>query len=126
MFDSVYIIYNILVFVFILFSAFFSGTETALISANIIKVHAFKEGGNKGAGRVVNILKNMEDALGMILIGNNISNIAATAFITFIATKAFALNRSELLIVTSIQAIVFLLFCELIPKIIMYRSLNHS
>jgi putative hemolysin len=123
--DSVYILYNIFIFILILFSAFFSGTETALISVNIIKVHALKEGGNKSAGRVLNILKDMEGALGMILIGNNISNIAATAFITFIASRVFALDRSELLIVTSIQAIVFLLFCELIPKIIT-RSKSES
>lgn len=118
MIDSLYLTYNILVFICILLSAFFSGTETALITANVIKLHAIKESGNTSAGRAVLILENIEEALSTTLIGNNISNIAATAFITFIAARAFALEKTELLIVTAIQAIVFLLFCELIPKIV--------
>lgn len=125
MIDSVYLTYNILVVIFIVLSAFFSGTETALISANIIKLHSIKESGNASAGRALLILENIEEALSTTLIGNNISNIAATAFITFIAARAFALARTELLIVTAIQAIVFLLFCELIPKIVA-RSKSES
>jgi putative hemolysin len=54
----------------------------------------------------------------MVLIGNNISNIAATAFITFVITKVFLYNDTQLMLVTIIQTIFFLLFCEIAPKII--------
>lgn len=118
-----YIIYEILVFVFILLSAFFSGMETTIISANSIKLRAFSEKGNKKAKMGLYILDNIEDALGMVLIGNNLANVAATAFIVFIATKAFLYDESELLIVTFVQTIVFLIFCEILPKAIA-RSRN--
>jgi len=112
------LIYEILIFVFIALSSFFSGTETAITSTNRIKLKAISVKGNKRAMRALKILDNIEDALSMILIGNNISNITATALITFIATKAFLLNESALLIVTTIQTIIFLLLCEILPKII--------
>jgi len=112
------LIYEILIFVSIALSSFFSGTETAITSTNRIKLKAISVKGNKRAMRALKILDNIEDALSMILIGNNISNITATALITFIATKAFLLNESALLIVTTIQTIIFLLLCEILPKII--------
>ena len=113
-----YLYYEAVIFILIIFSAFFSGIETALISASPIKLSSIKGNGRRRAERALKIIRRIEDALGTTLIGNNISNIAATAFITFIATKAFLMNESELLIVTSVQTVIFLLTCEIVPKII--------
>jgi putative hemolysin len=54
----------------------------------------------------------------MILIGNNIVNISATVFIVHVASTAFNLKEPEILIVPLIQSIFFLLFCEILPKIV--------
>lgn len=112
------IIYEILILIFIALSAIFSGTETSLISANRIKLKALSEKGNQRADRVLDIIDNTENALGTILIGNNLANVAATAFIVFVLTKTFLLNETKLLIITIIQTIIFLIFCEILPKTI--------
>jgi len=110
--------YEVAIIILIILSAFFSGTETALVSSNRIKIDALASKGNRRARRAGAILDNMETAMGMILIGNNIANIAATAFITFIATSAYMVNERKLLIVTAIQTLLFLILCEVSPKII--------
>ncbi|HMB20111.1 MAG TPA: DUF21 domain-containing protein, partial [Spirochaetota bacterium] len=112
------ITYNILTFICILMSAFFSGSETSLVSSNHILIQNLHEKGNIRAGLARRILENQEDALSMILIGNNIANITATAFITYLATKAYLLDETGLLIVTVIQTLVFLVLCEITPKIV--------
>ncbi|MDY6933222.1 MAG: hemolysin family protein [Spirochaetota bacterium] len=112
------LLYEILIFILILCSAFFSGAETSIISANSIKLNTISQKGDRKAERALNILKNKDEALGMILIGNNISNISATSFITFIATKSFLFGEYELFIITTIQTIIFLIFCEIVPKIV--------
>jgi CBS domain containing-hemolysin-like protein len=99
-------------------SAFFSGTETALVSASRIHLASRADSGDRASRRAVSLLDKAEDVLGMILIGNNLANIAATSFLTFIATRSFLLGERELLIVTAVQTIVFLVFCEITPKLV--------
>lgn len=111
------VLYIFIIF-FTVLSAFFSCIETAIVSSRRISIETLSNKGLKSASRSLKIINNLEDALGMVLIGNNISNIGAAAFITFIGTKAFLLNDTQLLLVTIIQTIFFLLFCEILPKII--------
>jgi len=99
-------------------SAFFSCIETAIISSRRISIETLSKRGSKSAIRSLYILDNLEDAIGMVLIGNNISNIGATAFITYIVTKVFLYNDKQLLLITVIQTMFILLFCEIGPKII--------
>jgi len=99
-------------------SAFFSGSETSLVSSNHILIQNLHERGNMRAGLARRIIENQEDALSMILIGNNIANISATAFITYLATKAYLLDETGLIVVTLIQTMVFLVVCEITPKIV--------
>ncbi len=112
------IVYNFLLLFFIILSAVFSGTETSLISASFIRLRAYSEDGIKKAQKSLQIIENMEEALGMILFGNNLANVAATSFIVFLATKAFLLGEQGILIVTMIQTLFFLVFCEILPKTI--------
>ncbi|MFC1669429.1 hemolysin family protein [Spirochaetota bacterium] len=115
---DVYIIYEVSVFILILLSAFFSGSEISLVSSNRITLETYARTGNKRARRALGIIDNIEDAIVMILIGNNIANIMATAFITFIATMAFSMKEGEIVIVTIIQTVVFLILCEVSPKVV--------
>ena len=120
---SDFIISYAFIIFFTVMSSFFSCIETAIVSSRRIAIETLSTKGNRNASRSLNILNNLEDALGMVLIGNNISNIGAAAFITFIATKAYFYNDTQLFLVTIVQTIFFLLFCEILPKII---SKSHS
>lgn len=115
---SQFLIYQLIIIFFAISSAFFSGIETAIISSRRITIETLSKKGKRSAIRSLKILDNLEDATGMVLIGNSISNITATAFITYLATKIYLYNDTQLLFVTVIQTIFFLLFCEIGPKII--------
>ncbi len=115
---GIYYIYNILIFICILSSMFFSGLETAIVSSRRLALETLSISGRKSASRSLTILDNMDKALSMVLIGNNIANICSTAFITFIVTKALHFNDTELLAVTLTQTVFFLLACEITPKMI--------
>ncbi|HPK44862.1 MAG TPA: hemolysin family protein [Spirochaetota bacterium] len=114
---NIYIGTQIIILIFILLSAFFSATETALVSANVLYIQNLVNKGNKKAEDVLSLIENPDKALTMLLIGNNIANIGATAFITFFASRALLIHDSKLFIVTIAQTIFFLIFCELFPKI---------
>lgn len=111
-------LYLFLIFVMILLSFFFSGSETAILTSRRFELEALSSVGNRNAGRSLWILDNIEDAISMILLGNNIVNIASAAFITYIATSAFVLNEPELLAVTAVQTVIFLILCEVTPKVV--------
>jgi len=112
------IIDNILIVFFTLLSAFFSGVETTIVSSNKLKIDNLASGGLRSARRAQRILENTDSAIGMVLIGNNIANITATALITFVLTKAFFVKENELFLLTTGQALIFLLFCEIVPKLV--------
>jgi len=109
--------YIILIGIMIFLSFFFSGTETALLTSNRFYLESLSKTGNRRARLSLSIIDNIEDTMGMILIGNNIVNVSAAAFITYIATTAFMLDELTLLIVTAVQTILFLVICEVTPKI---------
>lgn len=104
--------------VLILFSAFFSSTETAYSCANRIKLRSMYQNGNKRAGKVLNLTEtNYDKFISTILVGNNIVNIVAAT----IATLFFALilkNASvdSSLISSIVMTVVVLIFGEVTPK----------
>ena len=78
-----------LIFVLLLLSAFFSGSETALTAASRPYMHQLEQTGDKRA-RVVNKLhEDKEHLIGTILLGNNLVNIMASAFATSILISIF-------------------------------------
>ena len=99
-------------------SFLFSGSETALLTANRIRLEMLAGAGNGRARVSIALLDRIEDVIGMILIGNNIVNITATAFIAYLATRAFLLDETGLMAVTAVQTVIFLVFCEVTPKVI--------
>ncbi len=109
--------YHVMIGVFIVFSAFFSATETSILSARRLSIETLGNKGHKAARRSIYILDHVEEAIGMVLIGNNIVNISSAAFITYILTMAYNLNDSYLIGATIIQTIFFLFVCEIIPKL---------
>jgi putative hemolysin len=113
-----YLIYTLLVLITLIFSAFFSATETAIISSNRVIFEHLALKSDKNAIRSLYILDNIERSISMILICNNITNISASVFVTFIAAKAFMLKDYQIIAVSAVQAVIFLILCEFMPKLL--------
>ncbi len=99
----------------VLFSAYFSATETAFFSLNKIRIKSLAGEGNKKAKKVLKILDDTDALLSTILIGNNIVNIAATAIATvlFIGLAGQELGAT---LSTVVITVVVLMFGEITPK----------
>ena len=65
------------VFILLLVSAFFSGSETALTAVSRARMHALEQEGNARARRVSRLLGKPERIIGTVLLGNNLVNILA-------------------------------------------------
>lgn len=110
-----------LILLALLGSAFFSGTETALISVNKIKMHNWLDKETRLAWLANRFLNRPGDLLSTLLVGNNLMNIIATVLISdlifrwFPDMEALSILVSAILIpVVVIPPILF--FGEIIPK----------
>ncbi|MGY9003862.1 MAG: CNNM domain-containing protein, partial [Rhodospirillales bacterium] len=66
-----------IIFLLLVLSAFFSGSETALTAASQPLMHQLEQNGDKRAGLVNRLLAKKERLIGSILLGNNLVNILA-------------------------------------------------
>lgn len=106
---------QLLVLVVLLFlSAFFSSSETALTTANKIRMRTLAEAGDKRAARVLKITDDQGKMLSAILIGNNIVNLSSSSLATTLAVKAFGSMGAG--IATGILTFLILIFGEVSPK----------
>ena len=103
-----------ILFVLLLFSAFFSGTETALMRLNRYKLKHQVRAGNRAAIIIDKLLRKPDRLIGLILLGNNLVNFTAVAMVTMIALKVG--GESSVAIATLILTIIVLIFCEAAPK----------
>jgi len=71
-------------------SAIFSGSETALTTANRGKLHKRAEGGDPGAQRALRLTGDKERLIGAILLGNNLVNILAASLATMSSPSCWA------------------------------------
>ena len=115
--------YALEIFLFILcviFSAFFSSSEVALISMTRAKVRTLDNENRVGSHALVALKESPEHLLTTILIGNNIVNIAAASIATAIAIKMF--GDVGVGIATGFVVIILLVFGEIGPKIYASRA----
>ena len=106
---------QITILIILLFlSAFFSMSETALMSLSKIRVRHMVEEGVKGAKLVERLIEDPNKLLGAILIGNNIVNITSSSLATVLATNLF--GSAAVGIATGILTVLILLFGEITPK----------
>lgn len=96
------------------FSAFFSASETGLMTLSKIRLRHMVDAEIKGADRVNKLLKNPSKLLGGILVGNNVANIGASALATSLAIKYW--GDSGVGIATAVMTILVLIFGEITPK----------
>ena len=110
-----------LILLALLGSAFFSGTETAIISVNKVKLQSWLEKEGRLARLVDKFLNRPGDILSTLLIGNNLMNVIATVLIADLILGLFPSRQPLSILVTAlvIPAIVIpptLFFGEVIPK----------
>ena len=112
---STEILIIVLIILFLL-SAFFSGSETALMSINKYKMRHQAKLNNKGAKAAKKLLENPDKIIGVILLGNNLTNILITQIATLISLRVY--GDIGLAIATGLLTIFILIFAELTPKTI--------
>lgn len=114
--QMLFTILGILIFI----SAYFSSSETGMMSLNRYRLRHLEKQKHKGAMRVSKLLSRPDRLIGLILIGNNLVNIAASAIATIIALRISSeVGISEdfgVLIATIILTLVVLIFAEVTPK----------
>jgi len=118
--DSWITIEIVTIIVLVVFSAFFSLSETALLSVNRIRIRHLSETGNRHAKVLIKLLENPELFLTAILIGNNVVNISASVLATDIALGFF--GETGLAIATGIMTLFILVFGEIFPKTLASRN----
>lgn len=121
--DSWITIEIITISVLIVLSAFFSLSETALLSVNKIRIRHLAETGNKQAKVLIRLLENPELFLAAILIGNNIVNISASVLATDAALGYF--GQSGIAIATGVMTLFILVFGEVFPKTLASRNAEY-
>ncbi len=107
---------TLLFVLFVIGGGFFGGAESAFSAMNKIRIKAKAEDGDKRARRVMYISNNFDRALTTLLIGNNITHIAAASIATVIATRLFGNTEAVALWCTIISTLIVFLFSEMIPK----------
>lgn len=95
-------------------SAFFSSSETALMSMDRLRVKYLAEKDRPGARRLEALLAHPDNLLGAILVGNNLVNIAASVFATTLFIELFG-SRGELMTILILTPLL-LIFSEVCPK----------
>ena len=101
-------------FLLLLLSGFFSGSETALIRMERVKARSLLKRGVKGADIVQKLVNEPDTLLTTVLVGNNIVNIAASALATSIAIEYF--GDLGVPIAIGVMTFLILTFGEIIPK----------
>ena len=104
----------ILVICMMMFSALFSGTETAYSSVNKLRLKNYEAQGNKKAAKALRLANRFDEVLTAVLIGNNIVNIATSSVSTLVFLKFFGSNGAA--ISTVVITVLVLVFCEVMPK----------
>ena len=109
-------------------SAFFSASEMSLSAANRLRLEGAAEDGSRPAKTALALIDNFDRALGAILIGNNLVNVAASSISSVIAiTLATRLEAAEGLcatVATVCVTVLVIIFGETVPKILAKKNAN--
>ncbi len=98
----------------IFLSAFFSASETAMMSINRYRLKHLVKKGQSGPMRVAKLLERPDRLIGIILLGNNFVNILASSLATIIALRL--MGEAGIAIAAGLLTMVVLIFAEVGPK----------
>ena len=102
------------IFFLLLLSGFFSSSETAITRISDVKIYQWSE--NKGSRykKARELMKSREKIIGILLLGNNIVNILASALATSILIGLF--GDKGIIYATLIMTALIFIFSEVLPK----------
>ena len=100
--------------VLIILSACFSGSETGMMALNRYRLRHLAGSGHRGARRASRLLERPDRLIGLILLGNNFVNIAASSLATVIALRV--LGEAGIALAAGLLTLVILVFAEVAPK----------
>ncbi|CAM4298072.1 CNNM domain-containing protein [Pseudoalteromonas byunsanensis] len=95
-------------------SGYFSSSETGIMSINRIRLRHLEKQNHRAAKRVSKLLRRPDRLIGLILIGNNLVNIAAAQVATIIGLRLY--GDMGIAISTFVLTLVVLIFAEVTPK----------
>lgn len=104
------------IIVCVLFSMYFSATETAFNALSRVRIKNKAEDGNKKAALVLKLLEKYDEMLSTILIGNNIVNIACTSLATLLFVRFLQDEDLGATVSTAVMTLILLIFGEISPK----------
>jgi len=107
---------GLILFVLFLMSAFFSSSETSMMTLNRYRLRHLVKEGNRSAILVDKLLAKPDKLLGLILFGNTLVNAAAASVATVIGLKIH--GEAGIAIATLVLAVLILIFGEVAPKTI--------
>jgi len=108
----------ILLVILLIVSAFFSISETSLMSINRYRLRHLAKNGNTGAKLATKLLQETDKLLSVILLCNNFSNAAAATLVTVIAVQLYGEQEIIIMMGTLITTFLILIFSEISPKVI--------
>jgi Mg2+/Co2+ transporter CorB len=100
--------------ILIIFSAYFSGSETGIMSLNRYRLRHLEKQNHRGAKRVSKLLDRPDKLIGLILIGNNLVNIFATLITGIIAERLY--GDTGVFYAGLLLTLIILIFAEVTPK----------
>ncbi|MBF0369399.1 MAG: HlyC/CorC family transporter [Magnetococcales bacterium] len=104
----------LILFVMLILSGFFSGSETAMTSITMARVESLVQQNKRGSASLLRLKSNTDRMLIAILIGNNLVNIGASAMATVLATEHFGELGPGLAV--GALTLFILIFGEITPK----------
>ncbi|WP_133140342.1 HlyC/CorC family transporter [Legionella genomosp. 1] len=105
---------SIILFILILLSAFFSGTEIGIMSINRYRLKHWVKTNHHQAVRVSRLLQRPDRLLGVILIGNTFANISASMIATLIGQRLY--GNAGVALATLVLTLIILVLAEMVPK----------
>lgn len=100
----------------IIISAYFSASETGMMTLNRYRLRHLAKQGNRGARRVEKLLQRPARLISLVLVGNNLVNILASSLATILGMRLY--GDIGVAIATGLLTFLILVFSEVMPKTI--------
>jgi Mg2+/Co2+ transporter CorB len=120
MLETMYISLRVIL---VVFSGFFSASETALTAASRARIHALVHNGNKRAATVARLHERMEKVISTVLLGNTFMNAATASLMTIVLGDYFGESGYAPLIAAVASTAFLFIFAEVMPKT---YAINHA
>lgn len=104
----------IAIFILIVLSAFFNGSETSLTAASRARMHSLEEDGNVSAALVNRVLSRPEKMIGTVLLGNTLVDVLAAALASNVAVHLY--GEVGVAYATGLITILIVIFAAVLPK----------